>query len=356
MTRHHVISTTGCDVFYALVTHCRDSLGAHFDTMVVTYTEGGQPVLGAALRDAGSGCEMHRRAGQADECWCCGFDEQLEFVSQTDVPLAHADYRLTVSNGETWTGTTDAKGRTERIASKQAERIVKAEFFPPAYQSPCCAASPARAKPAGKTVELQDVRTTDQNVGSSVRTVKLNDKVRPLTQGEINMAWLLFEDAIDYSKVKVHAEPYLWFGLQPKDVAMTPNGEIYFHESEFKEDFSQSDDQRKHWFIHEMVHVWQYQLTYPVKLRGAIRLGLDYKYVLSSTQKLADYNMEAQGDLIADYFVLRFLDSTDAMRQQQYKDSKHIFEEALSDFFKNRKEPKNLPGYNIDHEPMVDIP
>ena len=37
---------------------------------------------------------------------------------------------------------------------------------------------------------------------------------------------------------------------------------------------------RKKWFIHEMVHVWQFQLGYPVAIRGAIRLGLDYKYVL----------------------------------------------------------------------------
>ena len=52
MTRHHVISTTGCDVFYALVTHFRDSLGARFDSMVVTYSDGGKPVLGATLGDA----------------------------------------------------------------------------------------------------------------------------------------------------------------------------------------------------------------------------------------------------------------------------------------------------------------
>ena len=160
------------------------------------------------------------------------------------------------------TGTTDGKGHTGRIASKQAERILKAEFFPAADQSPCCAASPARAKSASKTVELQDVRTTDKDVGSSVKKVIVKDKVRPLTKGEIDMAWMVFEDAIDYRKVKVHAEPYLWFGLQPKDVAMTPNGEIYFHESEFKEDFSKESSKQKHWFIHEIVHVLQFQLNY----------------------------------------------------------------------------------------------
>ena len=355
MTRHHVISTTGCDVFYALVTHYRDSLGARFDSMVVTYSDGGKPVLGATLRDARSGCEMHRRAGQAGECWCCGFDEQLEFVSQNNVPLAHAAYRLSVSNGETWTGTTDGKGRTGRIASKQAERIVKAEFFQPADQSPCCAASPARAKSASKTVELQDVKTTDKDVGSSVKKVMVKDKVRPLTKGEIDMAWMVFEDAIDYRKVKVHAEPYLWFGLQPKDVAMTPNGEIYFHESEFKEDFFKEDARQKNWFIHEMVHVWQYQSGYPVAIRGAIRLGLDYKYVLQKGKNLSSYNMESQGDLLADFYTLKYLNSPDDMNQSDYRYSLKLYEEVLHDFFKNRKSKANLPGRNSEHEPLFDI-
>ncbi|WP_308924286.1 hypothetical protein [Janthinobacterium sp. J1-1] len=356
MTRHHVISTTGCDVFHALVTHYRNSLGARFDSMVVTYSDGGKPVLGATLRDAKSGCEMHRRAGQAGECWCCGYDEQLEFVSQTGVPLAHADYRISVSNGETCTGTTDAKGRTERITSKQEAQITGAEFFPQADKSPCCAASPAHAKAAGKTVELRDVKTTDKDLGSSVRKVTVKDKVRPLTKGEIDMAWMVFEDAIDYGKVKVHAEPYLWFGLQPKDVAMTPNGEMYFHESEFREDFSKESSKQKHWFIHEMVHVWQFQLNYPVKIRGAIRLGLDYNYVLSKKQRLADYNMEAQGDLLADYFVLMYLHEPKAMSQEKYANSLPLYKEVLCDFFANRKNKKNLPGYNIERDDVVDIP
>lgn len=356
MTRHHVISTTGCDVFFKLVTHYRDSLGAHFDSMVVTYSEGGKPVLGETLRDAKSGCEMHRRAGQAEECWCCGYDEQLEFVSQTGVPLAHADYRISVSNGETWTGTTDAKGRTERITSKQEAGITRAEFFPQADKSPCCAASPARAKAASKTVELQDVKTTDKDVGSSVRKVMVKDKVRPLTRGEIDMAWMIFEDAIDYGKVKVHAEPYLWFGLQPKDVAMTPNGEIYFHESEFREDFSKENARQKKWFIHEMVHVWQFQLGYPVAIRGAIRLGLDYKYVLQSEKKLSSYNMESQGNLLADFYTLKYLNAPDDMNQKQYRHSLKLYEEVLHDFLKTKKSKASLPGRNTEHEPLFDIP
>jgi hypothetical protein len=356
MARHHVISTTACDVFFKLVAHQKKSLGAHFDSMIVTFSADGRPVQGATLRNATSGCELHRLAGQPDECWCCGYDEQLEFVSQNSVPLAHADYRLTLSNGETWTGTTDAKGRTGRIASKQEAQITQAEFLPQADKSPCCAAAPKHAAPAIKVVQLEGIKTTDKDVGSSVKQVKVQDKVRPLTKGEIDMAWMLFQDAIDYGKVKVHGEPYLWFNWQPKNVAMTPDGEMYFHESEFREDFSKEKPRPKNWFMHEMVHVWQHQLNYPVAIRGLVRLGLDYKYVLLPKKKLSDYNMEAQGDLLADYHTLKYLKKPNAMRQPEYQNSIELYEEVLHDFFKDRKSKTNLPGRNSEHEPLFDIP
>ena len=356
MARHHVISTTACDVFFKLVAHQKKSLGARFDSMIVTFSADGRPVLGATLRNATSGCELHRLAGQPDECWCCGYDEQLEFVSQNKMPLAHADYRLTLSNGETWTGTTDAKGRTGRIASKREEQITQAEFLPQVDKSPCCAAAAKHAAPAVKLVPLEGIKTTDKDVGSSVKQVKVKDKVRPLTRGEIDMAWMLFQDAIDYSKVKVHGEPYLWFNWQPKNVAMTPDGEIYFHESEYQEDFSIAQPIDKNWFMHEMVHVWQYQLGYPVALRGAIRFGLNYTYFLKRGKKLSDFNMEAQGNLLADYFGLRYLKTPKAMNQKEYRNSLILYEEVINEFLKNRKSKTNLPGNDIDHEPLFDMP
>ncbi|PLY48541.1 hypothetical protein CSZ94_00930 [Janthinobacterium sp. ROICE36] len=165
MARQHVISTTACDVFFKRVAPQNKSLGARFDSMIVTFSADGQPVLGSTLRDAKSGCELHRLAGQPDECWCCGYDEQLEFVSQNQVPLAHADYRLTLSNGETWTGTTDARGRTGRVASKWEEQITQAEFLPQADKSPCCTAAQKHAAPAAKVVQLDGIKTTDKDVG-----------------------------------------------------------------------------------------------------------------------------------------------------------------------------------------------
>jgi hypothetical protein len=157
-------------------------------------------------------------------------------------------------------------------------------------------------------------------------------RARPLTAAEIAMASLLFGDAIDYARVRIHNRRYLPFGLQPKNCAMTPNGSIYFHHSCFLPDYSGGDPPAKHWFMHEMVHVWQHQLGYPVRLRGAIRLGLPYHYELREGATLADYNMEAQGDLLADYFVLKHLNQPGAMRQVRYRDSLALFEAVLSGF------------------------
>ena len=36
----------------------------------------------------------------------------------------------------------------------------------------------------------------------------------------------------------------------------------------FKEDFATANAYDQHWFIHEMAHVWQYQLGMNVRLRG----------------------------------------------------------------------------------------
>ncbi|WAC74240.1 hypothetical protein OU995_05800 [Roseateles sp. SL47] len=52
---------------------------------------------------------------------------------------------------------------------------------------------------------------------------------RRITAGEIAMCELMFKNSVDYSKVWIHNEEFLPFGLQPDDGAMTPNGEMYFN-------------------------------------------------------------------------------------------------------------------------------
>jgi hypothetical protein len=117
---------------------------------------------------------------------------------------------------------------------------------------------------------------------------------------------------------------------------------MYFHSSCFLDDYAQAKVMGQHWFMHEMVHVWQHQLGYPVRLRGAIRIGLPYHYDLHENATLADYNMEAQGDLLADYFVLKFLRRPDAMRQRQYQGDLDLYERVLARFLANPADRDNL--------------
>jgi hypothetical protein len=157
------------------------------------------------------------------------------------------------------------------------------------------------------------------------------------------MAARLFGDAIDYARVRIYRRPYLPFGLQPANCAMTPNGHMYFPQVCCLLDFSVGSEHARHWFMHEMVHVWQHQLGYPVRLRGALRIGLSYRYQLAMDKTLADYNMEAQGDLLADYFVLKHLGSAAAMREPAYANAPDLFEHVLSGFLLDPASRRNLP-------------
>jgi hypothetical protein len=165
---------------------------------------------------------------------------------------------------------------------------------------------------------------------------------RGLTPGEIEMASLLFGGAIDYARVRVHDRRYLPL-LQPKNCAMTPNGSMYFHHSCFLPDYSVGNPTVIHWFMHEMAHVWQHQLGYPVRLRGAIRIKLSYHYELREDATLADYNMEAQGDLLADYFALKFLRQPRIMRQRRHAHELALYEQVLAGFLADPADRDNLP-------------
>ncbi|WP_426110067.1 Rhs element Vgr protein [Massilia sp. PWRC2] len=172
-------------------------------------------------------------------------------------------------------------------------------------------------------------------------------RARPLTAGEIAMVALLFGDAIDYRRVRVHARRYLPF--QPKNCAMTPNGHLYFHASCFLDDYAQAPIHQRHWFMHEMVHVWQRHLGYALRLRGAVRIGLSYDYDLAAGKTLADFNMEAQGELLADYFALKHLQAPAAMRQQHNQHNRASlpqYEAVLAGFLANPASAAHLPrGY-----------
>ena len=118
---------------------------------------------------------------------------------------------------------------------------------------------------------------------------------------------------------------------------MAPNGEMYFNKDYFREDFSASFPRNRHWFIHEMVHVLQHQLGYPVKWRGTIRLGVGYEYTLAADKRLSDYNMEAHGDIVEDYFARTELNDPSVIKQKSNRDPGLIplYRTVLADFLAN---------------------
>lgn len=137
--------------------------------------------------------------------------------------------------------------------------------------------------------------------------------IRPLTMGEINLAKSVFKSQIDYEQVKIHQGAYLRFGLQKAQIAMAPNGHIYFPEISYLPDFSKGTFSQQAWFIHEMTHVWQYQQGISVILHGlwlaliggylGKRRAYIYYLPKNVAKKLANFNIEQQACIMADFFL-----------------------------------------------------
>ena len=131
--------------------------------------------------------------------------------------------------------------------------------------------------------------------------------LRRLTLGEINLASSLFGFSIHYHQVWIHLESYLPFNLQSAKTAMTPNGEMWFREETYEDDFSmplKHKIEEQHLFMHEMMHVWQHQRGMWVRTRGAFSWAADYSYSLDQSN-LLDYSLEQQTSLVSDYRLVR---------------------------------------------------
>lgn len=149
--------------------------------------------------------------------------------------------------------------------------------------------------------------------------------IRPLTMGEINLAKRVFKSQIDYEQVKIHQGAYLRFGLQKAQIAMAPNGHIYFPKTSYLPDFSKGTPSQQAWFIHEMTHVWQYQRGVSVILHGlwlallggylGQRRAYIYYLPKNLNKTLVDFNIEQQACIMADFFLLHH--SNVQMNQEQ---------------------------------------
>lgn len=59
----------------------------------------------------------------------------------------------------------------------------------------------------------------------------------------------------------------------------------------------------KHLFMHEMMHVWQYQRGMNIRTRGLVSWAADYSYDLTKNN-LSQYSMEQQASIVSDFWLL----------------------------------------------------
>lgn len=125
---------------------------------------------------------------------------------------------------------------------------------------------------------------------------------RPLTDAEIALARSVFGDAIDYAAVTVNNRKWAFF--QPRNVAMAPDGHLWFHPRGdlYCDDFCAHPIDRQGLFIHELTHVWQRQrgIFLPLVRHPFCR----YSYSLKPGWPLGSYGIEQQAEIVRHAFLL----------------------------------------------------
>ena len=126
---------------------------------------------------------------------------------------------------------------------------------------------------------------------------------RPLTPGEIELARSVFGDAIDYSQVRLVKGK--WWPFHPRNAAMAPMGNIWFHPEGgvWSEDFSQEPLGRQGFFIHEMTHVWQTQAKGRFYLPLMRHPFCRYRYELVPGRPFDWYGLEQQAEIVRHAFL-----------------------------------------------------
>ena len=119
---------------------------------------------------------------------------------------------------------------------------------------------------------------------------------RLLTHAEKQLAMSVFGTSIKLEHIQIVAHR-----LVLKNYAISPNGNIYFHPENWCEDFTQDTILKQSWFIHELVHVWQYQQG--VKLIRTALFDRKYNYVLQQGKQFFQYGIEQQAQMVQDYFI-----------------------------------------------------
>jgi hypothetical protein len=126
---------------------------------------------------------------------------------------------------------------------------------------------------------------------------------RSLTPGEVELARSIFGDAVDYSKVRLVRGK--WWPFHPRNAAMAPMGNIWFHPvgGGWSDDFSKEPLSRQGFFIHEMTHVWQAQKGGRFYLPLMRHPFCPYAYRLQPGKPFERYGIEQQAEIVTHRFL-----------------------------------------------------
>lgn len=126
---------------------------------------------------------------------------------------------------------------------------------------------------------------------------------RPLTPGEAQLARSVFGDALDPARAFVANRKWAFF--QPRNTTMAPLGTIHFNPASglYRDDFSTAPLGLQGLFVHELVHVYQWQkgIFLPLKRHPFCR----YDYAIKPGQPFERYGIEQQAMLVQHYFLIR---------------------------------------------------
>lgn len=190
---------------------------------------------------------------------------------------------------------------------------------------------------------------------------------RRLTDREITMCQSVFKDSIKYEEVWIVMQGLV---VSLFDTAVTPFGRVItIPRKDYIEnkDFSKSAPSLKHWFIHEMTHIWQNELGFKgiPKLKRVCRLeyfkttgspdsssGEDLQPYATDLmgrdlyKEFNEFNYEQQGRIIELYYDAKFLKNSQPQRKhhQISVKLKHHVLRTLDGFIKNPNN-KSLLSY-----------
>jgi hypothetical protein len=128
---------------------------------------------------------------------------------------------------------------------------------------------------------------------------------RPLSRAETALASSVFGNAIDYDRVRLHNARWIFF--QPRNTAMAPDGDIWFHPKGnlYCADFCEGHLNEQALFIHEMTHVWQVSRSGRWWLIMMRHPFCRYDYTLTPGKPFNRYGIEQQAEIVRHAFQLR---------------------------------------------------